>query len=246
MNLNLYSLLGVIFAGIIILTIVILILRKFSIIEAGKTGIKLAGKNKTYSSCLYTYCAHQKFSLILLTVSETYASIRKLEDSILKNQMIYTEQKIELMKEKILEKYLYCVVKHVGDKNNLEKTDHFQSFCNVCFRLMYELKSLFRMFFKDNHFKNKNALDWENYKKEKIEYLNTIADRELSITYLTNMPIRLNELKENLGGNFLDSVREEIYEIFNRCKKINIEKDKDIEKKKIELDDFGRKMCGKI
>jgi hypothetical protein len=219
---------GLVIVGIILLIITYMILKalgKFNNINIfNKLNLKKSN-NTLQTECFNVYCNEKKYGYNLLTQNTYFKKINKLEDSILKEQMNFAEQRLDYIKEDILLNY-----KQFFDKKLL-------------IVLFYTVRDILRMYYKENNIENKFGEEWKDYKENKLDFIGARVWGEISFYY--NDDVKLEQLKNNLETNYLEKLKDELFYILDEARKITIKKDLEIKQVYDEIEDFKNKTCGR-
>jgi hypothetical protein len=183
-----------------------------------------------------------KIILILKLLQKTEENAI-IKSNIIPEQMKYLEQKVDLLREKILNIYLKFLEKY--NLKESDKKDEYKIFIKIIKSVYREIKDNFRKSFIENGIIEKEDFDWEKWKKEKNETLISIFNKQLEIEYLSNLSIKRQDLINILKKEkYFEEMQEKFFEVSNEAKKISLNKNKEIKKNRAEMDECAFKIFG--
>jgi hypothetical protein len=201
----------------------------------------------TSNTCMDTNCNPMKISYIATTiVNICYKIDYILLHGVMEEQMAWTDQKIKVLQEQDIKFYCSFLKEKIGSKpENIKiKDDSYMSYINVTYRVYGIVKELFRTWYAENHIGDLKESEWEDYKRDKIEYLFVKMNEMLDMTYTTNSIIGKDEIKEEAKSEFTPKLKNEFSEIFDKARKIARQKMETVENLRKELDEFQLQVSG--
>jgi hypothetical protein len=178
---------------------------------------------------------------IIFNVVKYHTFINDERESIFSEQMNYLEMKLNYAKNYDLKYYLILLTNKIKEKteDELLKSDYYQNYANMVYRIYHELMLVFRMFLKENHMDDKTERNWTDYKKERTKYMLSKMNRELEFIFQPSFsPVTLKELNAMMKKDITAFIIECFNDIFETSRNISIEKNNNIEKLKQELNEI--------
>lgn len=138
----------------------------------------------------------------------------------IKDQMNYTEQKLDQVRMKLHGIYL----SKLKDKGAtvLVQNKSFVAYKYILRDIQKDMIKLFRYFFRENHFCELNELEFTNYITSKFEYLASELTDALNDIYYDDEHITREELHEYNKEYILD-IKPFIVEIFQYARSVSID-----------------------
>ena len=98
---------------------------------------------------------------IIFNVVKYHTFINDERESIFSEQMNYLEMKLNYVKNYDLKCYLTLLTNKIKEKteDELLKSDYYQNYANMVYRIYHELMLVFRVFLKENHMDDKTERD---------------------------------------------------------------------------------------
>jgi hypothetical protein len=187
------------------------------------------------------------FSNIVFNIIRFNSKIRDEKDSIFPEQMNYLEMKLNYIREYDLKCYLNLLLIKATDipADKLIKSDYYQNYSNMVYRVYHEVLLVFRGFLKENHIENKTDKTWSDYKTERIDFMISKMNRELNFIFQPAFSlVSIKELDEMMKKDVTVYIKESFNDIFEVSKTISNEKNSNIEEIKQEMNEFYKKFCG--
>lgn len=206
-----------------------------------------AVKEENKESCFDEKCNSQKISYIAMTIVNIcykidYITLR----GIMEEQMNWTEQKLKVIKELDIRIYLNLLKEKLKSipEDSIVKDDSFMGYINVTYRVYGEVREAFKNCYIENHIQDLKESEWEDYKKDKIEFIISKMNEVVDMTYATNSIIGREEIREELKLSLTPRIKNEYNDIFDKARKISRQKTEIINELRKELDDFQLDICG--
>lgn len=184
---------------------------------------------------------------IILKIVRIQTHISEERDAIIREQMNYLEMKLNYIREYDLRCYLNLLADKLNNitEDKLLKSDHYQNYINMIYRVYKEVLYTFKIFLKENHIERYQNNSWSNYKNERISFLISKMNRELDISFQPSFsPVTRRELSDRMQTDLSSYITECFDDIFDNSKRIISEKNNNIMRLKKEVDEYIEKICG--
>lgn len=169
---------------------------------------------------------------------KTEFRLREIEKNILKNQMNFCEQKLIEVDQNILSGFIQIISKKYQDKEEIEKSEIYDSVRGLLNEILERLKNEIRRSFKENGFYEYRDRELEDYLEGRIDLLRNIACQHYDNRYPSYKRwISLDDLGNLIENNF--NSFKEIYMVAKEIKrKSSLDINEEINKFTEELDTF--------
>jgi hypothetical protein len=236
---------GLILVLITIYFIVVLITNKAKNLSIGKK-VDINFEENKNDSCINQSCNPDKLTNIIMRYISIYSSITYEKNASIEEQINYLEQKINYIREYDLKCYLELLSNKMNKREDLlVKSDDYQNYINIIYRVYIEVFQTFKTFLKENHLHTYSTISWVKYKNERIKFLISKMNRDLSFAFTpTLMQVSRKDLHDNLDKILTPYIKTGFEEIFDEAKRIALERLDNIEKLKDELKSFSTETCG--
>lgn len=203
------------------------------------------------TKCINSICHPVKINLIVTKIADINYKIFVLDYHVaLEEQRSYAKQKLMIIQDFDLKQYLNYLSDIVKTKyltrDNVLKSDDYQMYCSITHRIYLEVMRLFEKYLIENHIDSYDDREFEDYKKERIEYIIIHMNQILEISYLSNAMIPYSEWNTESEKNITPKLKEEFNDIFNKARKITINKNEKVNNLRKDLDSFIFNICHNI
>lgn len=201
------------------------------------TEISLFGRRRKTTETELPYSPHRdcayKSDIVLLlnTVNQLqYKKFHLLEVDLLKEQMKYVEQKVDLIRSVLQRQYLQIL----QDKKTPELTSNigFLNYKNVLSAIQMEIIDHLRHIMRENHLNNMDETKFLQYCEDKFIFLSNEVTEYLNSLYVSTEVITREELHD-WNKKIVPELRLMIYDMFQNARKIAsdcIKKAKELDK----------------